>query len=327
MKLNKLFFVPLCAMLLTGCNTGGGSGKGGGGGGKKTTNPSASEVYPEVEIKTGDHGYYNVDEYRLNDYSKKNLVKELHRLMLDTHTKQVRYAQFSNYIKQTTTQPHSIDQVDANTNKNEFFYTGKQTAFSTSMTREHVWPCAKSGGMWVHSNYSDEKYHVDNTNYVGGGSDLYHVRPCTSSVNTARGDSRFIEFKEEEKANLINATDGGEYSLLCDSTTFSQYSEPADEFKGDVARIIAYVYVHFARIDTYGLEAWGDYLGNFAIKDVIGRPTDSEYEVYDQLIRWNEIDPPSETEKLRNDTVQPIQGNRNPFVDYPHLMRKCFSLE
>lgn len=324
MKLSKLFFVPMCALLLSGCNLGGSSG--GGGGGKKTTTTSGDSPMPVVEIENGAYGYYDTNEYKLNEYTKKNLIKEIHRLMLDTHTKQVRYAQFSNYIKQTTTQPHSIDQVDANTNKNQFFYTGKQTTFGASMTREHVWPCAKSGGMWVHSNYSDEKYHVDNTNYVGGGSDLYHVRPCTSSVNTARGDSRFIEFKEEEKANLINATDGGEYALLCDSTTFSQYSEPADEFKGDVARIIAYVYVHFARIDTYGIDAWGDYLGNFAIKDVIGRPTDSEDQVYDQLIRWNEMDPPSETEKLRNDTVMPIQGNRNPFVDYPHLVRSCFAL-
>ena len=326
MKLSKLFFVPLCSLLLVGCNTGGGSGGGGGGGKKTTAAPTGDDPYPVVEIKNGDYNYYDTNEYHLNDYTKKNLVKEIHRLMLDTHHFQVRYAQFSNYIKQTTTQKYSIDQVDANTNKNQYFYTGKQTAFGTSMTREHVWPCAKSGGMWVHSNYSDEKYHVDNTNYVGGGSDLYHVRPCTSSVNTARGDSRFIEFTEQEKATLVNATDGGEYSLLCDATTFSQYSEPADEFKGDVARIIAYVYVHFARIDTYGLEQWGDYLGNFAIKDVIGRPTDSEDQVFDQLIRWHEIDPPSETEKLRNETVMPIQGNRNPFVDYPHLMRSCFAL-
>ena len=44
------------------------------------------------------------------------------------------------------------------------------------------------------------------------------------------------------------------------------------------------------------------------------------------MVKWNNLDPVSETEKLRNQTVQAIQGNRNPFVDYPHLMAKCFNL-
>ncbi|GJM84963.1 hypothetical protein PR202_ga00681 [Eleusine coracana subsp. coracana] len=36
------------------------------------------------------------------------------------------------------------------------------------------------------------------------------------------------------------------------------------------------------------------------------------------LLRWNELDPPSRSEKLRNDRVCSLyQHNRNPFVDHP----------
>ena len=45
---------------------------------------------------------------------------------------------------------------------------------------------------------------------------------------------------------------------------------------------------------------------------------------YEILKAWNKIDPPSEVEKLRNDTVEKIQGNRNPFVDYPKLVNNLF---
>lgn len=308
MKFSKLLILPFAALLLSSCI----GGNGGGGG-----------DYPTDSVKKD--SYYDTSKYRLNDLIGANLQIELHRLMLDTHKTLIRYSQFSTYIKTNSQRNTSIDQVDANTKKNEFFYTGKQADFSASMTREHVWPCAKSNGLWVHSNYTDIKYYVDHSQYVGGGSDLYHIRPSTSSVNTARGDSRFIEFTDEEKqsGSLFVMNDGGPYSLICDKKQFSTYSEPADEFKGDIARILVYVYIHYSKLGNYN---WDDYCGSLQLKDIMCRPGVPDSEVYETLVRWNELDKPSETEKLRNNTVQAIQGNRNPFVDYPHLMRQCFGL-
>lgn len=38
------------------------------------------------------------------------------------------------------------------------------------------------------------------------------------------------------------------------------------------------------------------------------------------LLQWNEIDPPSRSEQLRNDRVCSLyQHNRNPFVDHPEF--------
>ena len=71
---------------------------------------------------------------------------------------------------------------------------------------------------------------------------------------------------------------------------------------------------------------WTDMCGNLKLTDIFGDNTATPDQVYDMIVRWNELDLPSETEKLRNNTVMGIQGNRNPFVDYPHLVRKCFAL-
>ena len=55
-------------------------------------------------------------------------------------------------------------------------------------------------------------------NTVGGGADLHHIRPAEKGVNSARGNKPYGE------------------------TTSAGYYEPADHVKGDVARIILYVY-------------------------------------------------------------------------------------
>ena len=82
-----------------------------------------------------------------------------------------------------------------------------------------------------------------------------------------------------------------------------------------------YVYIHYSKIGNYN---WEIYCGSLSLTDIMGYATPEE--AREVLVKWNELDLPSETELLRNETVQAIQGNRNPFVDYPHLMRKCFGL-
>ena len=45
------------------------------------------------------------------------------------------------------------------------------------------------------------------------------------------------------------------------------------------------------------------------------------------MLKWNELDPVDDTERLRNDTIEQIQGNRNPFVDHPEYRARCFDLD
>ena len=77
------------------------------------------------------------------------------------------------------------------------------------------------------------------------------------------------------------------------------YYTPTDEYKGDVARIIFYLMVAYKEADSYTFT--------------------SIAQSKELLLEWNKLDPVSEGEMVRNDRVEAIQGNRNPFIDYAEL--------
>lgn len=274
-------------------------------------------------------GYYS--GYNL-DQDGAFLRLELQRLCFDKHSNYIYYSKFSTYCAYTADHI-SCDAVSENSKKNQMFYTAKEDGGSG--TREHVWPCASSANLWVHKSTAGTHY-VDGNKYAGGGSDLYHVRPSTSSVNTARGDSKFVDFKDPEfdsiRKDVVEVGDGGKYKLKiygAEKTKSGGYqyadkAEPADEFKGDIARILLYVWVHYGYAGEYYDHK--DMIGNLNLCDVMGYGSDIE-RTYQKLAEWNKKDPPSAIEKLRNNTVQKMQGNRNMFVDYPDLVNRLLEVK
>ena len=83
------------------------------------------------------------------------------------------------------------------------------------------------------------------------------------------------------------------------TTTNSNYFCPDDSYKGDVARIIFYLMVAYTESDNYSFT--------------------SVAQSKAMLLDWNALDPVSEVEITRNNKIEAIQGNRNPFIDYPEL--------
>ncbi len=79
--------------------------------------------------------------------------------------------------------------------------------------------------------------------------------------------------------------------------TGGSYYTPKDSYKGDVARIIFYLMVRYPQSDSYSFSSIAQSL--------------------DVLLAWNELDPVSVHEQNRNEYIAKIQGNRNPFIDYP----------
>ena len=53
----------------------------------------------------------------------------------------------------------------------------------------------------------------------------------------------------------------------------------------------------------------------FSVRYKISIPKAEE----DVLRRWNELDPVDQQEMDQNDAIQAVQGNRNPFIDFPTL--------
>jgi len=81
--------------------------------------------------------------------------------------------------------------------------------------------------------------------------------------------------------------------------TGASYFEPVDEAKGDVARIIFYMLTRYSQSDSYGVTKVAQSMN--------------------MLLEWNELDPVDALEIQRNKVAEGIQGNRNPFIDYPEL--------
>lgn len=76
---------------------------------------------------------------------------------------------------------------------------------------------------------------------------------------------------------------------------------PGDEHIGDVARIVLYIHI----LESIPL----DRVGNLPM-----------------FLKWHEQDPVSDFERSRNNNIQDIQSNRNPFIDYPEFAEDYFSI-
>ncbi|MBP3471660.1 MAG: endonuclease [Paraprevotella sp.] len=89
--------------------------------------------------------------------------------------------------------------------------------------------------------------------------------------------------------------------------------EPADNWKGDFARTFFYMATCY---QDYA-DLWQTTEGLLTVERT-AYPTLRSW-VTDLLLQWAEEDPVDEIERARNEGVYAIQGNRNPFVDYPQL--------
>ena len=257
---------------------------------------------------------YDVDEEVVDShYSGYDLTKtggrlllELQRYCFDKHTQWITYGQLNSYFARKTktvdgevvVTQNSAEAVSDGSNLNQYFYTGKEA--SGIGTREHVWPCANSGSLWVHPEKDApwSAHNVDYNYYVGGGSDLYHVRTCNTKVNTARGNSKFCSFDDAEYTDKKSLTveygeNGGKWNIKMLGASelsgggyeYADRTEPDDHMKGDIARITLYVYTHYM---DRGITPEGEYkptgsshsysysdmTGSLPLTQIMGYPTE-----------------------------------------------------
>ena len=237
----------------------------------------------EVKSYTASESYTGTYYKDVENLSGSALLTGLHNLMDTTHKTYISYNSLKSHFYKS----------DGNID----IYTGKTVS---NLNREHIWPKSLSNDVF------NEEY---------AGSDLHHIRPSDSKINSMRSNSSF--------APLIAPDNYGYKTIEYISGNVSKLSsntfEPADDIKGDIARIIAYVYVH------YSSEIGGNsksYYGALKLYYVLG-PYESEAK---RMLRmWNALDPVDEKETKRNEYVYSVQGNRNPFIDHPSYLDKIFS--
>lgn len=89
--------------------------------------------------------------------------------------------------------------------------------------------------------------------------------------------------------------------------------EPRAMHKGDAARALLYMSVRYDGVDS---KNWTfDYLNSTTLPGLSEAPQDVA-----TLLQWHKQDPPDKWEVDRNNYVQSIQQNRNPFVDHPEYV-------
>lgn len=113
-------------------------------------------------------------------------------------------------------------------------------------------------------------------------ADLHNLWPSRKDVNKARRSHPFAIIKGEE-----HAFRGCDFEV----DPRRKLVEPRPQARGEIARSMFYM------AGEYGLE----------IRSRLGRT----------LKRWNRDDPVSAEERRRNDLIEKLQGNRNPFIDDP----------
>ena len=124
-----------------------------------------------------------------------------------------------------------------------------------------------------------------------------HVYPRSYLENEAEADLHVLRVADIDVNTLrwnYPFTEGeGKYELKGEAFF------PGDEWRGDVARIIMYMNLRYDEsFDTMGgLELF---------------------------LEWNAADPVSALEKQRNEVILGAQGNRNPFIDNPHLATRIW---
>ncbi|MGY8910159.1 MAG: endonuclease, partial [Flavobacteriales bacterium] len=133
----------------------------------------------------------------------------------------------------------------------------------------------------------------------GPGADTHHLRASDVSYNSQRGSLKFAD-----GSGNSGSVSGGWF--------------PGDEWKGDVARMMMYMYIR------YGNQCTPTGVG-------VGSNASTPDDMIDLFLEWNVEDPVSDFERQRNSyhdsNATYAQGNRNPFIDNAYLATRIWGGE
>lgn len=139
-------------------------------------------------------------------------------------------------------------------------------------------------------------------------NDAHHVVPTDGKVNGIRSN-----YPHAEVGTASTTTKNGSKLGSCSTSGYSgTVFEPIDEFKGDFARMYLYMATRYEDL----IDGWS---GNGSASSILAGNKYPAYKAWyvALLLKWNEQDPVSSKEQVRNEAIYDRQGNRNPFIDNP----------
>lgn len=234
------------------------------------------------EIITSVANMVNANYYNGIDASQTSFLEDLHDV-INPHT--IRF--YSNYKSDIVPQFIARDTTN-NQRVVTGVYSNDQVVYSppfawtptTSLNREHTLPAS-----WMPS--------VGNTG-TPEYQDRHHLFPAVSTANGQRSNDPLGE--------VVTITSSyGEGKRGTDAFGNTVY-EPREGQKGDAARAIFYMMATYNNAQT----------DNWAFDNLLSNGPNQRQDV---LVNWHLNDLPSGYEHARNDYIDSLQGNRNPFVD------------
>ena len=200
-----------------------------------------------------------------------------------------------------------------------YFYSGVSVSNTWGggniYNREHVWPKANSNGLFT----SESGPNPVNNNSRGAGADIHHLRPEAKGVNSTRSNHPFADLNKSGTEVKYNGVGTGNYYQ-------SSKFEPRDGVKGDVARILMYMYTHYSTEVSENADRasisdskTASKTGALDITNVVYTSTGTDQAAWELLLDWNELDPVDDFEMNRNDYCTSVTGVRNPFIDHPEF--------
>lgn len=232
--------------------------------------------------------YYNSIDFTQTGNSLKT---QLSTLITITHVNDLVYTpEVWNALKQSDLDPENSENVFL-----IYGYNDTDTNSSNDRTRDKDLSCHTSScdGLWVREHVFPRSLGNPNLEFEGPGSDAHHLRAIDNSMNNTRGNNRFAD-----GSGNATALSGG-------------FFYPGDEWKGDIARMMMYMYLR------YPAQCEAVVVGS-------GSATYST-DMPNIFLEWNQEDPVSQYEINRNTVLQNMQGNRNPFIDNPYLATRIWN--
>ncbi|MDE5714820.1 MAG: endonuclease [Anaeroplasmataceae bacterium] len=220
----------------------------------------------------------------MNSHLDETFKITLHKLLKNTHKTTLSYTPgVWDALKKADEDPQNKENIIC-------IYTGrsipkanqdKGSSGNNIWNREHMWPNSHGFKSQDYAAYTD----------------AHHLFASEKNINATRGNKDF---------NYVKNGNSDSYGNRWDSTFF----EPRDEVKGDIARAMFYMVVRYSD-------------PNELVLNLVNSTTSSSSNKTGQLgylnvlLEWHQIDPVSDKEKERNEIIYSLQGNRNPFIDYP----------
>lgn len=221
-------------------------------------------------------------------------LKDAIHTLVSNNVKMLSYGSGSNktwwgfYVTDYLETPQGRQVVDRYSN--DLRYYGSRGSSVSGMNIEHSFPKSWWGGSEGPNAYRD----------------LYNLMPSEAKINSSKSNYAMGSVTDASTDNGCTKVGTGSLGKSV------KLWEPADKWKGDFARDYMYMATAYQNL------TWTTDNGLASLENNT-YPTFKEW-AYKLYIEWAKQDAVDDLEIARNDAVSQIQGNRNPFVDFPNIM-------